>query len=316
MTSGPWWQSRVGRAIRWSIALALAAGIVFFARSLNFHALGRTLLAAALVPLVIASALPFVNEAVRGGFWKVCLAPIARVPFLALARYTIASTVVSIVVPAHAGAALRIALLKQRHAVAIPSSLGVAALEKVGDLTSFVLLMAPLPWLVPLSSTTRRALIGLALLLVIVGSAVVLLRRSPRSRASKWLSALAMFERPKLVAVALVTILIAWCVDLVEIALVMSAVGLTPRLGSALLVLFIVNLAIAVPLMPANAGTHELGSTLALSMLGVHPERAAAFALLYHASQTIPLLLLGALDARALTAAAFKPAQAEPASFA
>jgi len=98
----------------------------------------------------------------------------------------------------------------------------------------------------------------------------------------------------------------AWLFDLASVELVLYAVGATPSLAAGLMVLLITNLAIAVPLTPGNLGAHELGSALALKLLGVQVEIATAFALLYHALHTIPVLLAGFVDARRLLVEAAK----------
>jgi uncharacterized membrane protein YbhN (UPF0104 family) len=60
-----------------------------------------------------------------------------------------------------------------------------------------------------------------------------------------------------------------------------------------LLVLLSLNLAIAVPSTPAQVGAFELGASAPLALLGVPPERALAFALLYHVMQALPTTLAG-----------------------
>ncbi len=138
--------------------------------------------------------------------------------------------------------------------------------------------------------------------LAAIALAAAFVVRHPKLAGSRWLSGLSLFERPKAVAVGGLFILLAWGLDLVEIRCCMAAIGADGGFPVALLALLLVNLAVALPISPGNAGTHELGGTLALSLAGAPTEQAVAFALLYHAVQTIPLVLAGFLDARALLA--------------
>jgi uncharacterized membrane protein YbhN (UPF0104 family) len=62
-----------------------------------------------------------------------------------------------------------------------------------------------------------------------------------------------------------------------------------------MLVLFGVNLAMALPSPPASLGNFELGASSALLALGGSTERAAAFAIGYHAIQLLPTLIAGGL---------------------
>ena len=59
----------------------------------------------------------------------------------------------------------------------------------------------------------------------------------------------------------------------------------------------VVNLATAIPAAPGNIGTLELAATFALTTRGVPQERAAAFALLYHGVQIVPLIVISSVTA-------------------
>jgi uncharacterized membrane protein YbhN (UPF0104 family) len=218
-----------------------------------------------------------------------------------LLRYAIAATVGSILAPARAGEAFRVWILRRRHGVPLSVVLTVAGLEKLGDVGALVVLAAPLPWLVPqLSSSVRPWLLLLSGLPVVAALAIGAVRRHPKWSKLPLLLGFRVFDRPGPVALALVCVLIAWLLDLAGVELVLHAVGATPTLAAGLMVLLITNLAITVPLTPGNVGAHELGSALALKMLGVEVEIATAFALLYHGLHTIPVLLAGFVDARRL----------------
>jgi hypothetical protein len=63
--------------------------------------------------------------------------------------------------------------------------------------------------------------------------------------------------------------------------------------AAGLLVLFSLNLWIAIPSTPAQFGALEAGAISALQLLQVGGEKAAAFALLYHVLQVLPLIVAG-----------------------
>jgi uncharacterized membrane protein YbhN (UPF0104 family) len=211
--------------------------------------------------------------------------------------------VASLLAPARAGDAFRIWQLKRLFDVEVPVSLVVTAVEKIGDIASLLVLCTPIFWLLPdLPAKVHQGLlvlpIGLGLIALVAGYVV----RHPKLAGSRWLSGLSLFERPKAVAAGGAFILLAWALDIVEIRCCMAAIGADGGFPVALLVLLLVNLAVALPISPGNAGTHELGGTLALTLAGAAKEQAVAFALLYHAVQTIPLVMAGFPDARALLA--------------
>jgi uncharacterized membrane protein YbhN (UPF0104 family) len=58
-------------------------------------------------------------------------------------------------------------------------------------------------------------------------------------------------------------------------------------------VLIAINVVIAMPVTPGNLGMLELGATLGLLGFGVPREKALAFAICYHALQSLPVAALG-----------------------
>jgi uncharacterized protein (TIRG00374 family) len=129
---------------------------------------------------------------------------------------------------------------------------------------------------------------------------VVLL--ATRSRPPRWLASfcagLGIVRRPALLAKALLVELGSWLLDFACVLAVMRAVGVSAPAASGLLVLLAVNLAIAIPVVPANLGTFELGAVVSLQPFGVSPEIGLAVGLLYHMAQVLPVATLALLDSR------------------
>jgi uncharacterized membrane protein YbhN (UPF0104 family) len=163
------------------------------------------------------------------------------------------------------------------------------------------LLTSPLPWLIPdLPPAARRALILLPIGLVLFVALLLVVAYHPRWGRQPWLVGLSLMRSPRILSVGFFWVLMAWLCDLAMMRLVIYAVGLSVEPGATLLMMLFINLAIAVPISPGNAGTQELGAVLALTLTGASREGALAVALIHHACQTIPMALAGALDARAL----------------
>lgn len=304
-SSAPSWPRRRRLALQLAGVAIVSVALAFWARGLDLRRLAAALASAAPGGLVAAALIAFACIAWKAAFWRFALAPVAPVSFAPLLRYSLAATVGSILAPARAGDAFRVWILRRRHEVPLSVSLTVVGLEKLGDVGALLLLASPLPWLSPrLPAPARSWVFALAALPVVAVVAIGVVRRHPRWSRMPAFAGLALFEHPRSVGRALSCVGMGWLFDLGAIALVLHAVGAAPTLGRALTVLLFVNLAIAVPLTPGNAGTHELGSALALKLEGVDAETATAFALLYHGLQTIPVLLVGFVDGRALLASA------------
>ncbi len=90
----------------------------------------------------------------------------------------------------------------------------------------------------------------------------------------------------------------SWLLDFACVLAVMRAVAVSAPAASGLLVLLAVNLAIAVPVVPGNLGTFELGALAALQPFGVAAELGLAVGLLYHMAQVLPIAALALIDSR------------------
>ncbi len=305
--------------LRWVVqavlVVALFIGLWVFARQIQPAKLWAAISHAHRVPLAIAMALAFGGILNKSGYWTVVLSPKARMPLWPSFRLTLASIVASLVTP-RGGDALKVWQVKKQLGVDLSFSIAVGGLEKLGDTLSLILLVSPLPWLMPsLPPSARRALVLLPVGLALFVAVLVVVANHPRWSQYRWLSGLSLLRDPKILARGYVWILGAWLCDFTMICLVLRAVGAPAGLGGAMLMMLFMNLAIAVPISPGNAGAQELGAVLALTLAGATPEVALAAALLFHACQLILPVLAGLVDVRALLSGTLKlgpPAGSEP----
>jgi uncharacterized membrane protein YbhN (UPF0104 family) len=281
--------------LRLVTTVAVALFVFMAVRRMDMKGFRRALAGASVAPLVIAGALNFGIQLARAGYWRAIVWPLARVPLRTMFRYTLAASGASVVLPARGGEALRVWWLHKRHAIPLAAVGAAFAFEKMLDVVTLMLVVAPLPWLLPSERWLGPVRLVTPLALV-AGIAVLLLARGGRRRL-RWLANLRMFDDLRHLGVAFACVLAAWLLDVAVISLAMYAVAVPVRLDAALLVLLVVNVTIAIPAAPGNIGTLELAATFALTTLGVVRERAAAFALLYHAAQIVPLIVVSSFVA-------------------
>jgi hypothetical protein len=264
-------------------------------RRMDMAGFRRALAGASAAPVLFAAVLAFGMQVAKAGYWRSILWPLARVPLPTMLRYTLASTGASVVLPARGGEALRVWWLHKRHAIPLAAVGAALALEKMSDVVTLTLVVAPLPWLLPSEPWLGPVRVVTPLVLV-AALAVVLLARGGRRRL-RWLADLRMFDDLKHAAAAFGCVVTSWLLDIGVICLAMRAVAIPVHLDEPLLVLLAVNLAIAIPAAPGNIGTLELAATFALTTRGVPQERAAAFSLLYHGVQLVPLVVISGFTA-------------------
>ena len=281
--------------------LAIGASAFLFARHVDGHALTRALGQARLSLLAVAGLLALGQLACRASVFRTLILPVVALPRLRVQRFMLATSATSALLPGRAGEFMRAFLLKRDNNVAVASTAAVTAVEKSMEILCLFLVLAPVPYLLPqLPAWVERAMLGAAgvaasLLLM----AVVL---ATRARPPRWLASfsagLGIVRRPALLAKALLVELGSWLLDFACVLAVMRAVGVSAPAASGLLVLLAVNLAIAIPVVPGNLGTFELGAVASLQPFGVSPDLGLAVGLLYHMAQVLPVATLALLDSR------------------
>jgi glycosyltransferase 2 family protein len=281
--------------------LILAAGAYLFARHVDAQALLRALAHTRPVGLVVACLLTLAQLTCRASVFRTLMLPLVLIPWLRAERFMLASSAATALVPGRAGELMRAYLLKRDDHVAVASTAGVTAIEKLVEVLALSLVLAPIPFLLPhLPPWIRKSLFlvdALAAGLWLASALIASRRKLPRLLIS-FGAGLAVVRRPSLFGRALLASVGSWLIDLGCLLAVMHAVGVAAPAASGMLVILAVNLAIAVPLVPGNLGTFELGAIAALQPFGVSYEQGLAVGILYHLAQVIPIAVLALLDSR------------------
>jgi hypothetical protein len=281
--------------------LAIGASAFLFARHVDGHALTRALGQARLSLLAVAGLLALGQLACRASVFRTLILPVVALPRLRVQRFMLATSATSALLPGRAGEFMRAFLLKRDNNVAVASTAAVTAVEKSIEILCLFLVLAPVPFVLPhLPAWVERAMLGAAG--VAAGLLLMAVLLATRARPPRWLASfsagLQIVRRPALLAKALLVELGSWLLDFACVLAVMRAVGVSAPAASGLLVLLAVNLAIAIPVVPGNLGTFELGAVASLQPFGVPPELGLAVGLLYHMAQVLPVATLALLDSR------------------
>lgn len=279
-----------------TIAL-IAAALWFLIRKIDWTKLGATIETASVWPLLVAAVLNFVLLVGKAVCWRIMLAPRYDVSTLRLVRYTIVAFAASVLAPARAGELLRVWMLKRRDGVPTADVAAVAITEKLLDGVTMLILVAPLPWLLPdLASWVANSIMLCAALAVIafLGLFIAVGRiKDPTTWFARFIAGMEILRSPVRLLAAMAALMIVWIADWGMIWLVAHAVGIAIPIGAGLLILFTLNLAITAPSTPAGVGALEVGVLAATRLLHIPDEAALAFALLYHAIQIVPLIIVG-----------------------
>jgi uncharacterized protein (TIRG00374 family) len=226
------------------------------------------------------------------------------------------------VLPARAGEFLLSYVVKQREGIALSSSLAVTVLGRVADgLLLLLVLLGSLffldfPTWVDEVLAIGLVLFGIAfggLLWLVFGRAdhhswlkrvihnvlpssferILLLAAQQIKGFQQGISAL---RRPRVVAEAIALSLAIWVCEGLVFWAVGQSLAIDQNVWRWLFLLALTNLASTIPSGPASIGTFEGVVIVALGLSSVQWHEAAAYAVLLHVTQVIPVTVIGAIS--------------------
>jgi hypothetical protein len=259
--------------------------------------------------LALAAALNLGVVALAATRWFALLQPLSRrVHWRDAFESTLLGFATSAVVPARGGEVARAGMLHRRTGMSGAEVVGTIGLDQLLNAAGFMVGLAFLPWLGGVPGWMRP---GAVLALAVFGLAVTVLvawwpRRPPVRRAADGQSrrglnrmltgiqqGLRAVRSPRAIGRALAASLAAWMLEVVVLAVALRSVAIVLPVPAIVVVLMGINVMLAMPVTPGNLGTLEVGATLGLLGFGVAREKALAFAICYHALQSIPMIVLG-----------------------
>ncbi|HZR10037.1 MAG TPA: lysylphosphatidylglycerol synthase transmembrane domain-containing protein [Myxococcales bacterium] len=291
---------RARRIARWTASVAvLGACGYYLATRTDRQALARSLRNAD-YRLVLAMTIGHlvVVLPIKAWRWQRVLAPVRKLPLARLYAYCLAGCAVSNLVPARAGHAARVLLLR-RDGVPVAAGAGTILLEEIYNVLVLAVLALPLPWVLPLpariTGTLRLVAVGAALGVAVAFWLAAAGRARPAGLLRRLSEGLALLSDARSAAVVLAQSFAMWLLDIGQILLAMLAVGVAPDPFAATLVLLFINLVNAVPATPGQVGLFEAGAAAALVFAGATAEQGIAVGVLYHLMQLIPETAFGSL---------------------
>ena len=273
-------------------ALPPIALVAWVATTGPFDQMAPRLADADWLPFVLAIAVNFlIFQPIRALRWRVAMTDPPRFPTILAA--VVEGSATSAILGTAVGDVVRSARLGRPASFA--TDLGSSLADRVCENHALTILLGttaiigviPLPWLAaPFSLACAMAAMARWHPRV-----APLLARWPRIHAG--LSGMASALNMRNVAAMTGLAFAGWCSEMLMLHLVLGAVGLPSGLGTAALVVISINVATALPGVPANLGTFEAGVVFALAKFGVDTQVALSFALLYHGLHLVPTVLVG-----------------------
>jgi glycosyltransferase 2 family protein len=302
-------RSGLRAAARSSLRLAvMVAALLFLARGVAWRDVAEVLRSAS-VPLLAAvvalNAGMMVLKAVR---LRLLLGEIPSLTSCLLAKLT--ASAINNVVPFRGGDVARLWMLERHARISKSAASAVAIIEGLFELLSLAAIASVAAWM---TSGQRWAIVAAPIACVAAAISLAALKRlqvgpvgTGQPAAAKpwwpgWLARLVgrmqpgtrVLRRTGTIPRALGLSFAVWGVEITMVMLCARSIRLPMGPALAAVTLLGINLALALPSMPASAGAFESGALVVLMMAGVDKGTGVAFALLYHLVQVIPVTLVG-----------------------
>jgi uncharacterized protein (TIRG00374 family) len=296
----------------------LLAGLAAWLSVRQVHwAMLRDALAQVDIPLLaLALTAVLATTVAKAARWRLLLRPCCKqIGGMHVLRVLLIGQMGNSFLPARLGDLARAALLGPQAAGGFLAVLGTILVEKTLDGIVGLCILAGLALWTPLPSWLRSPALGLVVLtgtlLALLLFAAVRKRPAiePHQRSSRWLPegtrarmqrmltslaiGLELFKQPVYALLALAWSAAVWGLAALTNVLLLVALGIDAPDWSTWLVLVVGYIANFLPTVPAQVGVFEYAGVLALTVVGVDPEPALAFALLLHLLVYAPPAVLG-----------------------
>ncbi|MDZ4803799.1 MAG: lysylphosphatidylglycerol synthase transmembrane domain-containing protein [Candidatus Eisenbacteria bacterium] len=248
--------------------------------------------------------------------WKFMLDPIRRVPVGGLYQSTMIGFMANNVLPARLGEFVRAYAVGKAHGVSKSAAFATIVIERAFDMLTLVFCLGIVILLVKLSPQIKfMGTLAIAVTFVMFGVLVFfrqrrdlvvriverLTRSLPEASRNKggrllhsFIDGLEVLAKGGHILAILGLSLVMWGSVMLSFDLTMRAFNLPVPFYASIVLLVVVSLGLMIPSGPGFAGTFEAATIWALLLFdGVTKEQAASFAIVYHATQFIPITALG-----------------------
>jgi uncharacterized protein (TIRG00374 family) len=301
----------VSRTMRVVLTAAIFAGLVLFARKVNWSTTWASITQADRTVLVLAAVVNLASLALKAVRWWIFLRPVGASSLWMAMRATFAGAGLNNILVANGGEAARVVFVARAAHVQSAKVLATLALERLFELIGYMVLLAlSVSFLeLPHSIERMRPIAWVALGLVVV-LLVYLVRRPQsvelpaaetvvgwRAHATAYMKQLArtigeISTGPRFVAALALSVGI-WAMQVWTYALTARSADFNLPLVGTVAALLAVNLGFAVRATPGNVGVFQAMYALTAVGFGMDKDRAIAVAFLIQTQQIIPITLIG-----------------------
>ena len=311
--------------IRTILVTALAVGLLaIFLRNADLARVWSAMQSARIELLLASLALTTFMYVVRAERWQYLLEPLGHTRFSVAFRTTVIGFAASFILPARAGEVLRPYLLAREERLPATAAFATIVVERMLDLVAVLILLgvfflafaqgveaaAPALFRAVTVGALIMAPIGLGLLVMMfvaaghperLHAAILKVERILPARiahavarfARTFAEGLAVVRRPSRLVFAMAWSLVLWVAIATQIWMIAHAFSIALPYGGSFLITAMLVVGVALPTPGGVGGTHEAFRLGVTAFYGADNDAAVGAAILQHATNFIPVILLG-----------------------
>lgn len=292
--------------------------LVIVFKNIEFDKFWQALLAANYWYLLPTVLLTFACMWIRAMRWQLLFEPIKKIGIHALFSATMIGFMANNLLPARLGEFVRAYVIGRQEKVAKTASFGTIVVERIFDglvLLSFLIISFVTNTTLPayivyisylLGAVYVFALFFLFYLVIRPARALTILDRLMRLVSNRlaqrvgvvidsFIDGLQILRQgPRMIGVLAFSFLL-WLVNGLSIYIALLSFNINLPFVASLLVMAITGFGVTIPSSPGFVGTFHASCVIGLALFSISQTDALSFAIVYHASQFIPITLVGLL---------------------
>ena len=299
------------------VSLLISAVCLYFAfRNINWDETWHAMAGANYIYIAATVLVSMGSIWLRAYRWKFMLDPVKKVPVPGLFQSTMIGFMANNILPARLGEFVRAYAVGRMFRISKSAAFATIVIERAFDLVTLVLCLGLVLFVQPLSRPIKiMGVVAISACLLMFAILVFfrqrrdlvstffdgLLKRLPegsRNRAGRilhsFIDGLEVLARGGHIVVILILSLVMWFSVAWSLDLSMRAFAFQVPYYASLVLLVVISLGLMIPSGPGFAGTFEAATIWCLLLFpGIKKEQAASYAIMYHATQFIPITVLG-----------------------
>ncbi|HEY4303025.1 MAG TPA: lysylphosphatidylglycerol synthase transmembrane domain-containing protein [Gemmatimonadaceae bacterium] len=301
------------RLIRVGLSAVIIAGLVMFARKVDWHTTWGNIKDADRMILFAAAAVNLASLVLKGLRWWIFLRPVGANSLWLAIKATFAGAGLNNILVANGGEAARVVFVARAAHVPSAKILATLALERMFELIGYIVMLAlsasfldlP-PELAKWRPVAWAALVGVVALLIFLirrpesaegAAAETVALETWRVRFGAYMKRFmhtigGISTGPRFIS-ALILSVAVWALQVWTYSLTARAAHFDIPLVGTVAALLAVNLGFAVRATPGNVGVFQAAYAIAAVAFGMNKDQAIAVAFLIQTQQIIPITLLG-----------------------